>query len=394
VTVDFPVISADSHVNPPVTFWRDYLPEEYKDRAPKIVETAEGDLLSFEGRTSYVNMLSSVAGTKPEKWQSTGNLKDLLRQSRASGWDPAERIKDLDDDGVWGEVIFGGGPLFSADPDFCGVTFGAYNRWIADFCSHSDRFAGLGYVPTWDIDLALREIENVRKLNLRGIVIPNYPHAVPSDGGGYAKLSGQPDIKMAWRASRLTWTSPEFEPFWRRCVELGIPVHYHLGPALFPRGEQPAPSFSVSSTMTKMWASGPLVEMIFSGLFERFPELQVISAESGAGWAAFLLEYMDRNFARHRYHDDLPISEQPSFYFHRNFKLGFLDDMTAVREREVIGVDNLMWGSDFPHSDGTWPTSLKTIERHCALMPEGDGTRIFSQNAAELYGIPLPTSVV
>jgi predicted TIM-barrel fold metal-dependent hydrolase len=369
------------------------MPEAYKERAPKIVETPEGELLSFEGETTYVNMLSSVAGTRPEEWRSSGNLKQLMRQSRASGWDPAERIKDLDEDGVWGEVIFGGGPLFAADPDLCLATFRAYNRWLADFCSYSGRFAGLGYVPTWDVELAVREVEYISELGLRGIVIPTYPHAVPSAGGGYAKLAGQPDIKMAWRASRLTWTSPEFDPLWRRCVELGLPVHYHLGPALFPRGDQPAPSFSVSSTMTKMWASGPLVEMIFGGLFHRFPSLIVISAESGAGWAAFLLEYMDRNFARHRFHDNLIITEPPSFYFHRNFKLGFLDDMTAAREREVIGVENLMWGSDFPHSDGTWPTSLKTIERHCSLMPAADGQRIFSQNAAELYSIPLPTAV-
>jgi predicted TIM-barrel fold metal-dependent hydrolase len=393
VSLNFPLISADSHVNPPVTFWRDYLPDRFKERAPQIVESDDGDLLSFEGQTVRLNMLSSVAGTDPKDWISSGNLKQLLRQSRPSGWDPAARLKDLDEDGVWGEVLFGGGPLFSADPDFCRATFGAYNRWIADFCAHSKRFAGLGYIPTWDVDLAVQEVETISNLGLRGVVIPNYPVATPTSGGGYAKLAGQADIKMAWRTSNLTWNSPEFEPLWRRCIDLGIPVHYHLGPALFPRGDQPPPSFSVGSTMTKMWAAGPLVEMVFGGLFERFPELQMVSAESGAGWAAFLLEYMDRSFARHRYHDNLPISESPSFYFRRNFKLGFLDDMTAIRERDIIGVDNIMWGSDFPHSDGTWPNSLDAISRHCKLTTEDEGRRIFGLNASRMYGIPLPASV-
>jgi predicted TIM-barrel fold metal-dependent hydrolase len=390
MSLPYPVISADSHVNPPLTFWHDYLPERFVDRAPQIVNTAEGEMLSFEGSTVMVNMLSSVAGVDPKDWVSRGNVKQLLRQSRPSGWDPAERLKDLDHDGVWGEVLFGGGPLFSTDAEFCAATFQAYNRWIADFCAASPRFAGLGYVPTWDVDLAVAEVENISRLGLRGIVIPNYPHAVPSAGGGYAKLAGQSDIKVAWRASNLTWVSEEFAPMWQRCVELGLPVHYHLGPALAPPGSQPSPSFSVSSTMTKMWASGPLVEMIFGGLFQRFPTLTIVSAESGAGWSAFLIEYMDRSFARHRYHDELAISEDPSFYFHRNVKLGFLDDPTAVRNREVIGVANLMWGSDFPHSDGTWPHSVDTIKRHGEMMPVADARRIFGENAAELYGIPLP----
>jgi predicted TIM-barrel fold metal-dependent hydrolase len=389
----FPVISGDSHVNPPVTFWRDYLPAEFRDRAPVVVETEDGDLLSFEGREVRVNMLSSVAGTKPEDWVSMGNVKELLRQSRPSGWDPAARLEDLDRDGVWGEVLFGGGPLFSSDVDFCLATFDAYNRWLADFCSHSNRFAGLGYIPTWDADLAVREAKRIAELGLRGVVIPNYPVARPAEGGGYAKLAGQSDIKMAWKASNLTWNSPEFEPLWKTCIELGLPVHYHLGPTLYPRGDQPAPSFSVSSTMTKMWASGPLVEMIFGGLFQRFPELTMVSAESGAGWAAFLIEYMDRNYGRHRFHDNVAITEPPSFYFHRNFKLGFLYDLTALREREVIGVDSLMWGSDFPHSDGTFPETAAAIDAHCTNVPEEEARRIFGQNAADLYGISLPAPV-
>lgn len=391
---NFPVISGDSHVNPQLTFWRDYLPLEYKERAPRIVETDGGELLSFEGRQVRVNMLSSVAGTTPEKWQSMGNVKELLRQSRPSGWDPEARLADLDADGVWGEVLFGGGPLFADDPDLCLATFGAYNRWLADFCAHSERFAGLGYVPTWDPDLAVREAKNIAALGLRGIVIPNYPVARPAAGGGYAKLAGQSDIKMAWRASNLTWNSPEFDPLWRTCIDLGLPVHYHLGPALYPPGDQPPLMFSVSATMTKLWAAGPLVDMLFGGLFQRFPELTMVSAESGAGWAAFLLEYVDRSYARHKYHDNLRITERPSFYFHRNFKLGFLYDLTAMRERDIIGVDSLLWGSDFPHSDGTYPETRQAIDRHCESVPEDEARKIFGQNAADLYHIPLPLPTV
>jgi predicted TIM-barrel fold metal-dependent hydrolase len=388
---DFPIISADSHVNPPPLFWEEYLPKEFKDRAPKLIETEAGPLISFEGETARLNMLSSVAGTKPEEWKPNGNLKELLRQSRPSGWDPLERTKDLDHDGVWAEVLYGGGPLFSVDPQLCLATFRAYNNWLADFCSQvPERFYGLGYIPTWDVGLAVREVEHIKSSGLRGVVIPSYPHAVPSAGGGYTKLQGQADIKMAWRASNLSYSSPEFEPLWRRCVELELPVQYHLGPTLYPPGDQPVPRFSVSSTMTKLWAAGPIVDAIFGGLFERFPELTLVTSESGIGWGAFLLEYMDRNFARHRYHEKLPISERPSFYFQRNVKGAFLDDLTAIREREVIGVNSIMWGSDFPHSDGTWPTSLDTIDRHCALMSEEDSRRIFCQNAADLYSITLP----
>ena len=116
----------------------------------------------------------------------------------------------------------------------------------------------------------------------------------------------------------------------------------------------------------------------------------LVSVESGIGWAAFLVGLMDRAWERHRYHQNSPLTEPPSFYFRRNVKATYFHDPVAIREREIIGVENIMWSSDYPHSDSPWPNSRQSIEQEFVGVPEDDKRKIVCGNAAKLYNIAVP----
>ena len=380
------VISADSHVNPQPFFWDDYLPAHLKDHAPKLESTPEGDFISYAGEKAPFSLLGSVAGARFEDFKAKGDFKELLRVSRPGGWDPAERLKDMDEDRVDAEVLYGGGPLSSTDPEFCLATFRAYNDWLADFCSYApDRLIGIAYIPTWDVDVAIVEARRAHRKGLRGVLIPAYPPIPPA---GVGMFQGTGEMFLSSPASGVSYSGREFEPFWATLVELGMAAHIHLGARLVPIGTPPPPSsFMTHLTVGKLFMAHPIADAIFSGLFQRFPDLKLVTVESGIGWAAFLVELMDRNWERHRFHTESVLTEPPSSYFKRNIKGTFLHDPVAIRERDLIGVGNILWSSDYPHSDTSWPNSLQVIEAHLAGIPEDERRKIAGENAAKLYNI-------
>ena len=381
-----PIISADSHVNPPPFFWNDYLPGHLKDRAPKLVSTEDGDFIEYEGKKAPFTLLGAVAGQKFTDYKAQGDFKELLRISRPGGWDPVERLKDMDQDNISAEVLYGGGPLSSPDTEFCLASFRAYNDWLADFCSHEpDRFIGIGYIPTWDVDIAIREVEHAHSRGLRGVLIAAYPPAPPKEAGDM--LRGIGNLGIIWPASGRSYNEPDYDRLWRKICDLGMAVHVHLAPALSPPGTPAPKSFLHNLTVGKMFAADWLADAILSGLFQRFPEMTWVTVESGIGWGAFLVEYMDRNWERHRYHTESVLTEPPSHYFRRNIKGTFLHDPVAIRERHTIGVETIMFSTDYPHSDTTWPNSTQILEEHLAGIPEEDKRKIAFENAANLYRV-------
>lgn len=286
-------------------------------------------------------------------------------------------------DGVDAEFLYGGGPLSSTDPEFCAATYRAYNDWLAEFCSHSpDKFIGIAYIPTWDVDLAIAEIKHAREKGLRGIVVSAFPTQPPEQAGGTAH-NGQSSIIVTWPSSNQSYWGPEFERFWATCIELDMPVHMHLCAQLQPTGDAPPSGFLSNLSVAKLNMGRPIADAIFEGHFQRFPEAKLVSVESGIGWAGFLLELMDRNWERHRYHQNSPLTEPPSFYFRRNVKSTFIHDPVAIRERDLIGVETIMWSSDYPHMDTTFPHSLELIEEHLGGIPEEDKRKIVYENAAK-----------
>lgn len=361
--MDYHLISADSHVTIPESAWQEYLDPQYREQAPRIESTPEGDVRVFQGTRRPINALTNLAGKKPEEY--TGTIRRFNEQ-RAGAWDPVERIKDQDIDGVDVEVLYVGGPLADANDEGLRInSYRAYNRWLADFCSHAPgRLLGVAAVPIDTPELAVEEIKFAKEAGLRSVYIPLFPPE-----GDYA------DAK---------WVS-----MWKTAVELGLPVAMHVGGR--KGGAQPrygqAAGFMTDLVMSKMTVAEALAELTFGMVLQRNPDLKIVSVEAQIGWMSFINYYMDHLWEKHRHWTKSELQEPPSHFFKRQVWATFMEDPVGLREREHIGVARIMWSSDYPHSETTWPNSKSLTDEWFTQYGEEDKRKILWQNAAELYGI-------
>jgi predicted TIM-barrel fold metal-dependent hydrolase len=361
--MEYQLISADSHVNPPPTIWRDYLSAEFRDRAPRLESTEEGDFQVFEGRRTPILGINAMAGRKFQDYSL-----NVRRQSdqRPGGWDPAERLKDQDLDGVQAEVLYGGGPLPSQDAAMRRATYFAYNDWLADFCAvDSKRLLGMAYIPSDTVDGAIGEVRRMAAKGLAGAVIPRFP-----SGSG-------------------NWFDPQWEPLWHTLVEVGWPAGVHVG----GRGRESAmPSidstgFLADLLMSKFAMGEAISILVLSGILERHPQLNVISVEGQIGWMSFAHYYLDHLWERHRYWTKNTLKEPPSYYFRRQVYATFMEDPVGLRECHHIGVDRIMWSSDYPHSETTWPKSKELTAGWFRDFQAHDREAICAGNARRLYNL-------
>ena len=367
----YTLVSADGHVNPLPTFWKEYLPKRFQDVAPRLEQSGEGDFVVFEGKRTPFLIIGSLAGTDVKDYKLTGTVKE----TRPGGWEPLERLKDLAIDNVDAEVLYGGGPLSASDPEMHLASYRAYNTWLSDFCSQApDQLLGMAYIPIGNVEKAIDELRFAAGRGLRGVVIPAYP---PDEGAteGGAIMPGDPN-------SERSYGDPEFEPFWQAAVELNMPLNVHLGAR---RADLRPHRFLPAMTGSKLALGEVVAVFVFSGILQRHPGLKFVSVESGVGWFAFCAEYMDHVWDRHRYWTDSPLKERPSFYMDRQVYGTFLDDKVGVQLRNVTGAHNIMWSSDYPHSETTWPNSWKMIEEHFVGVPEDEKQRIICGNVVDLY---------
>ncbi len=366
------LISADDHVNPPPTMYADRLPPGLRDRAPRVEKRGDQDVLVFEGTERSFGALEGSAGVDSKDLTLLAKSKET---GRKGGWDPHARIEDMDFDGVQAQVMFGSGAgggvaIQCEDRELRKAMMRAYNDWIAEFCRpYPDRLIGIAELPIYDMDFALEEVERCAKLGLRGVLIPAVPayHESP--------------------ASDLPYTDPSYDRLWATLAEKNLPVHFHLGTRPVTRGLQK--EIMVNISVNKAAMSEPIASFIFSGAFHRHPNLKIVSVESGIGWMAFLVPWMDSVWKKHRYHTHSELTEPPSFYFHRQVFGTFIDDIIGVRNRDVIGVENILWSSDYPHVNSSWPSSRDYIERHFGDVPADERRKMVCDNTARLYDIPV-----
>jgi len=356
-----PLISADSHVVPLPTFWREYLPAGLRDRAPTVESTDEGDFTVFEDRRTPVMAINSIAGKTRD---GQGFAYRRFADQVPGGHDPAARIVDQDRDGVVAEVLYGGGPLQTADRELFVASHYAYNDWLADFCRHAPRrLLGVAYVPCVSPDVAVAEIRRARRLGLRSTLVP----ASPPSGH---------------------WWDDEWAPVWNALVDEGLPAGLHVGFG-FARKHRFAdgPAFFTDVMMTKMEMAAPLADLVFGGVLQRHPALRVISVEAYIGWLPFVAEYVDHAYGVHRYWNDLGLDELPSAYLRRQVYATFIDDPVGLRERHTFGVDNIMWSTDYPHGESTFPRSREHVARAFAGIPAEETRKMVYENARRLYDL-------
>ncbi len=360
----FRAVSADSHVNPPADMWGEYLPAEFRDRAPTVERTDEGDFEVFEGQRRPMMALAAAAGRRPEEFAMSVRR---FNEVRAGGWEPGPRVEDQDIDGVDAEVLFGaavGAPLPSGDPDLARAGYSAYNHWLADFCSYApDRLIGMAYIPCDAPDVAIAEARAAAARGLRGAVLPHLP-----PGGD--------------------WAAEEWAPLWRTIVELGWPAHFHVGgSASIGSVAQSRGAFINSLVASKFNMPLSLGALVFSGVLAEHPDLKLVSVEGQIGWIPFWKYYIDHVYEKHRWHQDVHLPELPSTYIERQMWFTFMEDPPGIEARHACGIDRIMWSNDYPHSETTWPHSQKIIGDIFERVPVEEVRKIVRDNCVELYGL-------
>jgi predicted TIM-barrel fold metal-dependent hydrolase len=375
------LIDADAHVNPPPTFWDDYLPKEFADRGPRIEEGGPDethDWVVFEGSRKPLNIMSSVTG-QGRNFRPVGRRSDI----QSGSWEPAARLDDMARDGVSRAALFGGGPLGTADNHLYLASFGAYNRWLADFCRHDPKhLVGVAYLPMQDIDQSIAMLKEAARLGHKAVNIPAFPQSKKGTaGGGFAAqvlaLTGDPD-------GELQYDNPEFDRFWKTCIDLDMAITIHLG-ARVARPQMTR--FLPNLVMSKVCMAEPISIMIFGGVFDRFPTLRFASIESGVGWMAWMAEYMDSIYVNQRHWLQLELKHQPSFYMDQNIYGSFIRDPVGIKNRDLPGGRNIMWSTDYPHSETTWPDSRAVMDRQFAGLSDEERRPIVHDNALRFFGL-------
>jgi len=365
------ILSSDSHVFEPPDLWAKRIDPAFRDRAPRIqrIDGADQIVIEADQILSGIGLISNAGARfdKPETISGQGLFEDVPR----GGYEPEQHLADMHLDGVSGEVLYPSQGLFYfrvADTGLMSAIFRAYNDWLAEFCKADPaRLKGIAMINLDDVQDGIRELERAARLGLAGVMISEYP------------------------LEHRRYDQPEYEPFWAAAQDLGMPLSLHTATRrqgkIRGAGEKTLRDASSRSTKA-FYPALSLCDMIFSGVFERYPRLTVAIVEFELSWAPHILASMDYTYrertgeAIYRFKDSM----KPSDFFHRNVVLSFQEDAIGVRLRDVIGVDNMMWGSDYPHSESTFPQSRKILAEILAGVPEDEQAKIVGGNTARVYG--------
>ena len=361
-------ISPDSRGTEPPTCYIDNIERAFRDSAPRVVrDERQGDVFVIEGMKHRVAMgLIAAAGRPAEELSMGGGNYDTMHRG---GWDARARLADQDRDGVAAEVIYASvGMLLNNHPDtdYKQACFEAYNRWLQGFCADAPtRVFGLGQTALRSPEEGVRDLRRIREMGFVGVMMPGIPGVSDYD-------------------------DPIWDPVWEAAIDLKLPLSFHI-------------LTSKDESNTK--ARGPRINgfqaiirgcqdilgtFVFGGVFERHPALKIVCAEADAGWAPHYMYRMDHAYKRHRHWmNGRELSRLPSDYFRENIYMTFQDDWSAFQVRHLLNVERLMWASDFPHSDSTWPNSRQVLAEQAGALTAYERDRIVHDNVRELYGLAV-----
>jgi len=377
-SIDYPIVDADSHVNEPPNLWIERVPARYRERAPQVKKSDRGDIWIFDGgKEKWPVGLTAVAGMSYFDYRPFGLTYETMRPG---SFDTKARLADMDADGIWAQVLYPsvtlkGAKIYSDDRELQLACVRAYNEWLLEFCEGSGgRLVPQAIVPTTGLDDAVAELEWALETGHKGVVISSFPN-------------GSLDPK------------PEDDGFWGLCEEADVPVSVHIG-SFVPEGmgrkttSWTGLGFVGAAALTKAGGQTlPAVcEILFSGIFERFPDLRIVLVEANIGWIPTLLEQSDDMFLRYRWYTGAheQMSRTPSQIFHRNFWATFMVDTVGIDLLHRMNAGHVMWSTDYPHSGSDWPNSRVTIERVFRGVPADLVKRMLHTNCVELYGLDIP----
>jgi predicted TIM-barrel fold metal-dependent hydrolase len=374
------VVDADVHVNPPPTFWADYLSPRYRDQAPTVESDGEFDYIVFEGERRKVNLLSSRAGRTVEEFKAEGKLSDM----RHGGWMVEARLEDMDRDGVDAGVCFGGGPLPTGDLDLYMDSFDAFNRWQSDFCAASHgRLYAAAFISTVSVEHAIKQMQAAKA---RGDVAVNIP-AFPQSLARFTKKDAVWQAMTGDVSGSRSYRDPEFDPMWAAACDLDLAITIHLGARVTRFKDKD--NFLVDHVMGKPSMLEIPAILIYGGVFDRFPNLRLGLIESQSGWIPWAVNYMDRSWGMQHHWVGNAIKHPPSYYFDKNVYSSFISDPVAVRLHDLPGGKNIMWSSDYPHSETTFPHSHQSIAHDVVGVSAEARDWILAGCAEKFYGISV-----
>ncbi len=375
--VKYTLISVDDHLlEPPHTF-EGRLPSRLPDRAPEIVETEEGhQVWVFEDQPYFQVGFMCVAGRPREDHRVEPSRFDEVRPGC---WRIEDRIKDMDIGGIWASVNFPsgvtgfGGTLFSEakDPELGLACVRAWNDWLFDewYSSYPERIVPLGITFLADPERGAEEIRRNAKRGFRAVTLPEQPHRL-----------GYPAVFDA-----------HWDPIIRACAETETVLNLHIGSSGFAQMPPGGPGLELGATLFGPMAIASCAEWLWSGWPVKYPELKIAMSEGGIGWVAMLIDRLDNIMSRSGYGRGWPDKRiSPSEALRRNFWFCMIDDPSTISTRHTIGVENILFESDYPHGDGTWPDTQQVIEKTLGALPVEEIRMITHENAARLYRHPLP----
>lgn len=374
-----PIIDIDTHWTEPRDLWSKRTPAKLKDRVPKIAIGPGGNEHWFvEGDLALGAPGYSVIKRDGSKVRGTFSLPRFEDQHEA-GYTAEARLKIMDATGVYAEICYpntlgfaGGGVMAVKDEELRNFCISAYN----DGCSEvqeqgKGRLFPQAILPFWDLDATLKELKRCREeLGLIGFTMTDSP--------------------QEWNLPPLQ--NPYWDPLWTMAQDYGMPINFHIGsgatgPLAWPELE-PGRMLAVSSTCIFLNNIRTMVNLIFSGLLDRFPNLNFVSVESGLGWIPIVLEscnyQMRENMAK-------PMKLTPSEYFQRQIYSSYWFEKDDIcKSINLIGEDHVMFETDFPHPTCIYPNVQETIEDSIGSMGESVQRKVLWENASRVYGIPLP----
>lgn len=374
LTDDVRIISVDDHVVEPAGVWTDRLPKKYLEAGPHVVELPDKVLAwEYEGKQWLFEMVGSP---QTQHFRKDGTGDDLFARHYddliPACFEPAARVEAMDEDGIWAELCFPTFPRFAGtrflkgrDKDLALLCIRAYNDWMVDeWCAAApERFIPLVLLPLWDPGLCVAEIERTAAKGAKAISFPETP--VP--------------LKLP-----SFWTD-HWDPVLAAAQAAAMPLCMHIGTSGSLFTPSPESTEEVAFSLASVHAMSSCADMIFGGVFERFPNLHLALSEAGGGWVPYLMERMDYVWQRWRKKERLAAA--PSQTFHDHVWTCVIEDEAAIDMRHRIGVDRLLVESDFPHQDGNWPNTRKVIADMLQAVPDDEARQIAEANARSLFSL-------
>jgi predicted TIM-barrel fold metal-dependent hydrolase len=368
---DLILVSVDDHLVEPPHLFEGRLPAKLQDRAPFVHHTSAGaDVWKFNGETIPNIGLNAVAGRPKEEY---GVEPTAFDEMRPGCWNVDDRIKDMNAGGVLASMCFPSFPGFSGrvfasadDKELALAVIQAYNDWHVDeWCgSHPGRFIPMGLPVLWDPELAAAEIRRLAKKGVHSVTFTENPATL-----------GYPSFHDEW-----------WDPLWTALCEENVVLSVHLGSSGKIVLTAPDAPVDVMITLQPMNICQAATDLLWSRVIKQFPDIRIALSEGGTGWIPYFLDRLDRTYDMHRAWTGQDFGDRlPSEVFRQHFLTCFIADPVGIQLRHLIGLDNIAWELDYPHSDSSWPTAPEELADVARDVPDDELNKIAYENAARWY---------